>query len=257
MQNLYFKGVYNAHIKGIMSDMSRSFHFAIFDSNNVTVENVTISGKPGKDGIVIQGSTDINITDVEIDIEDTNKCVTIHDGSSGINIEKMVCAHGGGIGLGVFGRFEDEKPVMGVTVKNCTLLQTSGGIKIESYAGSQADLILSNLVFEDIEMDDVSNPISINLEYCTNPPERCRLSVASKVSVLNASFKKIRGSTATPLVAEILCSNATDSCKDVELSDIDLKYTGTDPNDKPKFECRNVKPIVSGKVSPPACVVPQ
>ena len=66
----------------------------------------------------------------------------------------------------------------------------------------------------------------------------------------NISFRRIRGTSATPVVVKLACSSGI-PCKGVEIADIDLRYNGKEG--PAKSECSNVKPKVSGKMSLLAC----
>ncbi|KAJ6378661.1 hypothetical protein OIU78_028814 [Salix suchowensis] len=72
----------------------------------------------------------------------------------------------------------------------------------------------------------------------------------SKVSIRNVSFKNIRGTSRTPVAVQLSCSKDI-PCKDVEVADIDLRYTG---NEGPaEFRCSNVQPKFLGKINPSKC----
>lgn len=138
----------------------------IFNCNNVTFQNIVINAPKNSlntDGIHIGRSTMVNITGATIRTGDD--CVSLGDGCQQINVEKVTCGPGHGISIGSLGRYHDEQPVIGVTVRNCTLTNTENGVRIKTWPASPSG-VASNVNFEDIIMNNVSNPILIDQEYC-------------------------------------------------------------------------------------------
>ncbi|BBN67659.1 hypothetical protein Prudu_146S000800 [Prunus dulcis] len=66
----------------------------------------------------------------------------------------------------------------------------------------------------------------------------------------NVSFKNIKGTCTDPVAVKLACCPGL-PCENVELSDIDLKYTG----DKGPITsaCSNVKPTITRVAQPLAC----
>ena len=247
--SLRLTGLTNAHIQDITSTNSKLFHMNILNCKNVTLQHVTINA-PGEslntDGIHIGRSTNINITGAEIQTGDD--CVSIGDGSQQINIEKVTCGPGHGISIGSLGRYHDEQPVRGVTVRNCTIKNTSNGVRVKTWPASPNG-VASDLHFEDIIMENVTtSPVLIDQEYCPNG--QCQAKMPSRVKISNVSFKNIRGTSADPVAVKLACSKGI-PCQNVEISDINLTCNGK--NGTCTSVCSNVNPTVTGKVIPPAC----
>ncbi|MFQ6619508.1 hypothetical protein Gotur_001041, partial [Gossypium turneri] len=169
-----------------------------------------------------------NVLNTEIKTGDD--CVSIGDGSKNLVINGVTCGPGHGISIGSLGLFKNEEPIDGVTVKNCTLTNTSNGVRIKSWPGAEPGTC-SNIHFEDITV--------------TNEE--------SKVKLSNISFKNIHGTSALPEAVKIICS-ATLPCENVELTDIEITHSG--PTRPAVSQCSNVKPKVSGKQNPAACSAP-
>eukprot|EP00257_Ricinus_communis_P022771 XP_015582597.1 exopolygalacturonase clone GBGA483-like [Ricinus communis] len=247
--NIRFTSLSNSKIQEITSLNSKFYHMTVFNCNNITLENVVINAPEtslNTDGIHVGRSTEVKITGAKIKTGD--ECVSIGEGSQQVAIERVTCGPGHGISIGSLGRYHDEQPVVGVKVRNCRLTSTTNGIRIKTWPASPTG-IASNLHFEDITMNNVSNPIHINQQYC--PYNKCQAKIPSRVKIHSVSFKNIRGTSATKLAVKLICSKGV-PCQNVSLGNINLKYNGS--QDKTTSECVNVKPRILGKMVPPGCV---
>ncbi|VFQ93714.1 unnamed protein product [Cuscuta campestris] len=246
--NLNLGGLTNALVKGVTSIDSKFFHMNVIQGKNVTLSDITITA-PGDsentDGIHIGRSTGVSILGATIKTGDD--CVSLGDGSKQVSIENVKCGPGHGISIGSLGKYKDEQPVEGVTVKHCTLTGTTNGVRIKTWPASPEG-IASGMHFEDVTMENVSNPILIDQEYC--PWNQCTAGVPSKVKISDVSFKNIKGTSATKVAVKLACSKGV-PCEKVEVGDINLEYHGT--NGTAISECSNVKPTLSGKQSPAVC----
>lgn len=68
------------------------------------------------------------------------------------------------ISLGSLGKVPNESDVTGVIVNNCTLIGTQNGVRIKTYPESDPSLA-STIVFQNIILDNVDNPIIIDQSY--------------------------------------------------------------------------------------------
>ncbi|KAJ6733023.1 POLYGALACTURONASE [Salix koriyanagi] len=246
--SLKFNFITNGIVHDITSTDSKYFHAHLLGCKNLTFQHFTISAHDeslNTDGIHIGRSKNIKIIDSDIGTGDD--CISLGHGSRQITIAGVTCAPGHGISIGSLGKSQNEESVSGVFVKNCTISNTQNGVRIKSwpalFGGSASDIH-----FEDIIMKNVSNPIVIDQVYC--PWNECNKKSPSKVSIRNVSFKNIRGTSRTPVAVQLSCSKDI-PCKDVEVADIDLRYTG---NEGPaEFRCSNVQPKFLGKINPSKC----
>lgn len=97
-------------------------------------------------------------------------------------------------------------------------------------------------------MNNVGFPVLIDQEYC--PWNQCKQSIPSRIQLSGVSFRKIRGTSSTAEAVKLVCSRGV-PCQNVEIADINLKYSG--PQGPAKSICKNVKPTIKGQQVPSAC----
>ncbi|XP_062103568.1 exopolygalacturonase-like [Humulus lupulus] len=246
--NIRFNFVTNAIIQDVTSKDSMQFHVNLIGCTNVTFQYFHVLAPEtslNTDGIHIGKSTDIKI--INTTIETGDDCISIGDGSKQITVNNVTCGPGHGISIGSLGKYPDEEPVQGVYVRSCTLKNTQNGVRIKTWPDSKPGAA-SDLHFADITMENVGNPVLIDQEYC--PFNSCKDKLPSNVKISNVSFTGIRGSSSTPLAIKLVCSRGI-PCENIVVSDIDLKYNGSEG--PISSECKNVKPTATGIQNPPAC----
>ena len=154
---------------------SKQFHVNLLGSKNLTFQRFSVKApghSPNTDGIHIGRSEEINIIDSNIMTGDD--CISIGRGSRQLRITNVRCGHGHGISIGSLGKYEKEEPVSGIYVKNCTIYDTDNGVRIKTWPALHGGSV-SNIQFEDIVMQNVSNPIIIDQMYC--PHNECNRKV--------------------------------------------------------------------------------
>ncbi|KAJ8761533.1 hypothetical protein K2173_001668 [Erythroxylum novogranatense] len=246
--NLSFSFVNNSLITGVTTLNSKNFHVNVLGCSNFTFNKFNVSApaeSPNTDGIHIGRSDGVQIIDTTIGTGDD--CISLGDGCKNINVTGVTCGPGHGISIGSLGKYPDEAPVTGVWVKNCTLANTDNGVRIKSWPALHEGAV-SDIHFEDIIVNNVSNPVLIDQVYC--PWNQCNDKAPSKVKISGVEFKNIKGTSNTPLVVKLLCSSGI-PCEGVSMADIDISYTGT--LGPAKSECTNVKPTITGALNPAGC----
>ncbi|KAL8158557.1 hypothetical protein V2J09_000094 [Rumex salicifolius] len=245
--NFRFNFVTNSVFTGLHSLNSKQFHMNILGCRNLTLNHWTILAPPeslNTDGIHVGRSVDVKIIDINIDTGDD--CVSVGDGTKQLRVEKVICGRGHGISIGSLGLYKDEEPVSDIRVTGCTIKNAMNGVRIKSWLNSYPN-VASDLHFTDIIVENVTTAIMLDQGYC--PYGKCGKKAPSKVRLENISFKNVRGWTSSQAVVKLVGSSAAKASK-VEMADIDLTFHGAN---KAVSECCNIKPLLSGKMNPPAC----
>lgn len=98
LQSLVFNDAKDIKLKGFTSINSELFNIVIDTSSNVQVDRLNIqsaSTSPNTDGIHVEQSTGVNITNTLIKTGDD--CISIGQGTQNLWIEKVTCGPGHGI----------------------------------------------------------------------------------------------------------------------------------------------------------------
>ncbi|CAH2080600.1 unnamed protein product [Thlaspi arvense] len=247
-QNVRFNFVDNSTVSHIRSLNSKNIHITVLGCNNFIFQNIYVIA-PGTsfntDGIHMVQSYNVSVLDSTIMTGDD--CISVVDGTRNATVERVNCGPGHGISIGSLGRTQNEQPVVGFTVKNCTFTGTLNGVRIKTLPTPKTGVV-TDIHYEDLIMNDVSNPILIDQEYC--PLNLCDRSTPSRIKISNVRIKNVTGTSATQVAVKISCSKAS-PCEDVEIGDINLTYSG--PGGRATSECANVQPKFSGKQNPPVC----
>ncbi|XP_059274579.1 polygalacturonase-like [Lycium ferocissimum] len=246
--NLSFNFLTNSLISDITSLDSKLFHINVLGCKNLTFHGINIKAPAeslNTDGIHVARSRGVNITNSQIGTGDD--CISIGDGVQEMHITNVTCGPGHGISVGSLGKSPGELPVVGVFVQNCTFIDTDNGVRVKTWPASH-DGVVRDLHFEDIIVQNVSNPVVIDQGYC--PYNQCKKELPSQVKISKVSFKNIKGTSRTQEAIQLMCSKGV-PCEGVEVGDIDIKYSG---NEGPaKSTCENVDPSLVGKQHPPVC----
>ncbi|AQK82036.1 Pectin lyase-like superfamily protein [Zea mays] len=129
-----------------------------------------------------------------------------------------------------------------------TLKKTTFGVRIKAYEDAASELTVSKIHYENVKMEDSTNPIFIDMMYCPN--KLCTANGASKVTVKDVTFKNITGTSSTPEAISLLCT-AKIQCTGVTMDDVNVEYSGT--NNKTMDICTNTKGCTKGCLKELAC----
>ncbi|XP_054779486.1 polygalacturonase-like [Prosopis cineraria] len=244
---LGFSNSKNIRIKSLTSRDSQVFHIAFNGCRKVRVKHVSVvaaENSPNTDGIHVQYSSDVIILHSEIRTGDD--CVSVGPGTSDLRIEHVACGPGHGISIGSLGREMEEPGVQRVTVKAVNLTGTQNGVRIKSW-GRPSHGFVNRIVFHNIVMLDVHNPIIIDQNYCPdniNCPGQ-----ASGIKIGDVKYKNIPGTSASEVAVKFDCSSKH-PCYSLRMEDVNLTYK----EQEAQALCNNAAGTASAWVRPESCL---
>ncbi|KAL2661981.1 hypothetical protein GLYMA_02G016300v4 [Glycine max] len=247
--SLKFAKVNNSIVTDITSLNSMQFHFHIHGCSNFSLSNINITApgnSPNTDGMHISSSDSIKVFDSVIGTGDD--CISIGHSTTNIAITNITCGPGHGISVGSLGKRPEERSVNGISVTNCTFVNTTNGARIKTWMGT-VPAEATNITYEGLIMKGVQNPIIIDQSYGSNKKTTPSTSVW-KIS--NIHFRKIQGTTVSNIAVSLQCSTSN-PCEGVEIADVDLAYSGGPHNTTFVSSCSNAKAVFGGILNPPAC----
>ncbi|KAK8476387.1 hypothetical protein V6N13_103161 [Hibiscus sabdariffa] len=123
--------------------------------------------------------------------------------------------------------------VSGVTVDGAKLSETTNGVRIKTWQGGSGTA--RDIKFQNIEMDNVKNPIIIDQSYCdqSKPCEE----QSSAVQVKNVVYSNIKGTSSSEVAINFNCSK-NHPCQGIVLQKVNLQDQDNGPA---KAVCNNVK----------------
>ncbi|EEF33273.1 Polygalacturonase precursor, putative [Ricinus communis] len=245
--SLGFSNSENIVISGVTSLNSQFFHMVINGCQNVKIQGVTVSASgnsPNTDGIHVQLSSGVTILNSRIRTGDD--CISIGPGTINMWIEKIACGPGHGISIGSLGNDLKEPGVQNVTVKTVIFTGTTNGVRIKSWARPSSGFA-RNIIFQDVLMTNVQNPIVIDQNYC--PDNNNCPGQQSGVKVSDIRYQDIHGTSATKVAVKFDCSKKN-PCTKIKLQDVKLTYK----NQPADASCNNADGTSSGFVQPSSCL---
>ena len=277
---------------------------ALVECHNFRGSRIKISApgdSPNTDGIHIERSSSVDIERSRIGTGDD--CISIGQGNSQVTISSISCGPGHGIryfrilffrlyflsvlntsllnlhcdsSVGSLGKYLNERDVSGLVVRDCYMTGTSNGIRIKTWPNSPGSSAATNMTFDNIVMNNVSNPIIIDQSYC--PSSSCSSEVnafpfssfhsmhfesafeffrtwfqePSRVKLSDIHFKNIRGTSSSEVAVSLGCSKGV-PCQNVYVEDVHLDLSSRNRRKSPTAFCSNVRAKFIGTQVPPPC----
>lgn len=215
---LTFKNCTNLGVTNLKLLNAQQMHVNFQDCNVVEASKLLVVApeeSPNTDGIHVTRTSNISILESEIRTGDD--CISIVNGSRNVDVRNIVCGPGHGISIGSLGEDNTENHVSNIHVKGAILTGTTNGVRIKTWQGGSG--IARNILFEDILMRNVHNPILINQYYC-DKNKKCDKE-KSAVQVENVIYRNIKGTSASKVAINFNCSESV-PCKNLVLQNVNL-----------------------------------
>ncbi|GAB2265586.1 hypothetical protein Dimus_000625 [Dionaea muscipula] len=208
----------NVVVSGLRFQNSPQFHIKFDGCQGVTIERLSISSpqnSPNTDGIHIQDTGAVGIYNSMI--ANGDDCISIGPGCIDVEIDGVTCDHSHGISIGSLGVQNSQACVSNVTVRNAVIRNSDNGLRIKTWQGGSGSV--SDITFDDIQMDNTSNCIIIDQYYCLS--KACR-NQTSAVYLSGVSFSNIKGTynVKTPPI-HFACSDSV-PCTNITMSEVEL-----------------------------------
>ncbi|ORZ01671.1 pectin lyase fold/virulence factor [Syncephalastrum racemosum] len=221
----------NSRFAGFSIKQAPRSHFSVNGCNNVVFESIkinTVSSDAEKDAhntdafdvsssqnIIIKSSTIVNGDD----------CIAVNGGVKNLTVTGLDCtgSHGFSVGsLGKNGASETE------TVSDLKFISNAchncqNGVRIKTWPGGKGSV--TGITYDDINLDNVDNPIIITTHYCDNQKmEYCNGNDASSLSISDVTINNVYGSASAKSypILSVNCSTET-PCKDFSITNINVK----------------------------------
>ncbi|CAI7854348.1 unnamed protein product [Closterium sp. NIES-53] len=214
----------DVQINGITLRNPPMQHLHLYRCSNVRISGVktrTPADSPNTDSIGIGMSTNVTVEHCTLHAGDDNVAIT--GGSSNILLRNLVCTAGHGISIGSLGAGGSLACVSDIRVQNVQLAALSNGLRIKTYQGGQG--AVWNILYENVTMQDVTNAIIIDQNYCDRNnvgPEGCTSSSGNAIAIFNVSYRNVTGYCNGSRGIDFSCSPAT-PCRSISLDSINLK----------------------------------
>ncbi|KAL2467589.1 Pectin lyase-like superfamily protein [Forsythia ovata] len=206
-------------VKGLTIQNSQQMHFVISRSDTVRVTDVKVSApedSPNTDGIHITESTNVILQNCKIGTGDD--CVSIVNKSSNIKMKTIYCGPGHGISIGSLGKNNSTGIVEKVVLDNAFLRGSTNGLRIKTWQGGSG--YVRAVRYQNVMMQDVSNPIIIDQFYCDSPTS-CQ-NQTSAVAISQIMYRNISGTSRSQRAMKFACSD-TVPCTHIVLNNINLQ----------------------------------
>ncbi|KAI9031612.1 pectin lyase fold/virulence factor [Phycomyces nitens] len=232
----------NSYFGGFTIKQAPRAHFSINGCSNTIFENLTIntvssnSNYPAKntDAFDVSGSTGITIRNSNI--VNGDDCIAVNGGVSGLTVSGLTCTGSHGFSVGSLGKDGKTDVVSNLNFLNNKCINCQNGVRIKTWPGGKGSV--SNVKFDNINLQKVDNPIIITTHYCDNEKSSSCNSASTSLSISGVTLNNIYGSvssTAKEPIVNINCSTGS-HCKDVTLTAINI----TPASNTPKNVCTNL-----------------
>ncbi|XP_057546887.1 polygalacturonase At1g48100 [Amaranthus tricolor] len=209
----------NIELSGLRIQNSPQFHIKFDGCNGVLIDKIQINSpqcSPNTDGIHVENTQNVGIYNSMI--ANGDDCISIGPGCSNVDIQGVVCDHSHGISIGSLGVHNSRSCVSNITVRGALIKNSDNGVRIKTWQGGSGSV--SDISFQDIQMENTTNSIIIDQYYCLT--KECR-NQTSAVYLSGVSYKNIKGTYNNVRSAPIhfACSDSV-PCTNITMSEVEL-----------------------------------
>ncbi|XP_071727464.1 probable polygalacturonase At3g15720 [Rutidosis leptorrhynchoides] len=204
---LHFTHCNSLRLRGTTHINSPNLHISLVNCQHVDIGNLHIiapGDSPNTDGIDLSASKHIAIHDTHISTGDD--CVAINGGIYNVSVTRVFCGPGHGISIGSLGENGGYDTVEKVRVEHCNISGTTNGLRIKTVPGGTG--YARGIVFQNINLENVQNPILIDQHYCSNMEDAACPAPPNlpAVRVSDVTYNNIYGSSASTQAITFSCS---------------------------------------------------
>ncbi|KAK4272530.1 hypothetical protein QN277_021074 [Acacia crassicarpa] len=231
---LTFRNCKNLVVENLKIKDAQQIHLSFQDSIYVRASGLTVTApqdSPNTDGIHVTNTQNIQISSSVIATGDD--CISIVSGSQNVQATDITCGPGHGISIGSLGTKRAEAFVSDVTVNRAKLSGTKNGVRIKTWQGGSGSA--SNIRFQNIEMNNVTNSLVIDQSYC-DQKDPCKQK-DSAVQIKNVLYQNIKGTSASKVSVKFDCSEDF-PCQGIVMQNVDLTL---ETGEASKASCHNVQ----------------
>jgi hypothetical protein len=256
----------NVLIEGIHIVGSSMWTIHILYSENVTIRGVIVETFPGAntDGIDIDSSKDVRISDCYLDTGDDAICLKSGKDADGLRVNRPTenisitnCTVHHGHGVVVLGS-ETSGGIRNVVASNMVAEGTEKGVRIKSTRGRGG--LMENIRFDHWTMEGVAEAINVTNYYTRAPEEPVseRTPIFRNIAVSNMTIRNspmiinIEGLPEMPVsglqISNIIASGKA-GMKAYNTVGLELHNVQVNPDNGPAFLIRDSKDLVLDQVS--------
>ena len=257
-RTVFLKDCENVSVIGITICNSPSWTVHPFYSDHLEFYGLTIHNpgdSPNTDGINPECCSNVKIKGVHFSLGDD--CIAVKSGKiylaekyhkTSENIEISGCLMENGHGAVTLGS-EIAGGVRNLTVRNCLFVNTDRGLRVKTRRGRGRQSVLDDILFEDIQMENVKNPFTVNAFYFCDPDGKTNYVQSREWMPVDERTPKIGTLTFRRITAKDCSISAMyveglpeEKIEKIILEDIRIIFT--------REECKAEVPIMSSGVEP-------
>jgi polygalacturonase len=256
----------NVLIEGIHIVGSSMWTIHILYSQNVTIRGVTVETYPGvnTDGVDIDSSRDVRISDSYFDTGDDGICLKSGKDADGLRVNRPTedvtitnCTIHHAHGAVVLGS-ETSGGIRNVVATNIVCRGTEKGVRIKSTRGRGG--LIENIRFDNWTMDDVGEAINVTSYYTRSPQEPVskRTPVFRNIAISNMTINgspvaiNVEGLPEMPVtglqLSNIVATGRT-GMKAYNTAGLELHNVQVNPESGPAFLVRDSTGLLLDEVS--------